>query len=208
MDFKKNHLPFFIQAEKLKVNLRHCWTSDKNRQESVAEHCWQMALLFLTLRPYLRHSVEESKVFKLITIHDLPEAITGDIPAWTKKGMQKEEKLRNERKALDKMIMKLPSSQKEEFMSLWLEYTEKKTREALLVKMMDILDVLFQHWVGDIRTWSKEEFEFNVRRNSQHYFENEPELLNLYNEFVDLLELKKSPSSKGKTADPIQVEVK
>ena len=40
-------LNFVQAAEKLKTELRHSWTSDINRQESVAEHTWLMSLLAL-----------------------------------------------------------------------------------------------------------------------------------------------------------------
>lgn len=36
---------FFKLAERLKTELRHSWTTDSSRQESVAEHTW-MVLLF------------------------------------------------------------------------------------------------------------------------------------------------------------------
>ena len=69
-------------AEKLKCNTRHCYTSS-GRHESVAEHCWRTALMAMLLESEFPQA-DMNKVIKMILIHDLGEAFTGDIPCFNK----------------------------------------------------------------------------------------------------------------------------
>ena len=55
-------LDFLALAERLKTELRHSWLSS-GRQESVAEHSFQMALMALLVHPHLAHPVDLGKVF-------------------------------------------------------------------------------------------------------------------------------------------------
>ena len=65
---------------KLKVNTRHCWTTE-DRQESVAEHSWRLALMPLLIAEHYPDT-DINKVVKMCLIHDFGEALTGDIPAF------------------------------------------------------------------------------------------------------------------------------
>lgn len=73
-------LSFLTLAEKLKTTLRHSWTNDPARQESTAEHSWMICLLAMVLFGKTKLQLDQLKVLKMLVIHDLAEAITGDIP--------------------------------------------------------------------------------------------------------------------------------
>ena len=73
---------FLDIAEKMKCNTRHSWTST-NRKESVAEHSWRLSLMALLLEKEIE-GVDFQKIIKMCIIHDLGEAITGDIPSFLK----------------------------------------------------------------------------------------------------------------------------
>ena len=66
-------LRFLALSERLKCEPRHSWLSD-GQQESVAEHCWQMALMALVVHRELREPVDIEKTLKMILTHDLVEA--------------------------------------------------------------------------------------------------------------------------------------
>lgn len=77
----KKILEFLHIAENLKKLIRHSWLSD-GRQESVAEHTWRMSLMFLLVEPHLGIKVDTQKTLEMIIIHDIIEALVGDIPAF------------------------------------------------------------------------------------------------------------------------------
>jgi putative hydrolase of HD superfamily len=53
-------LDLLALAERLKTGLRHRWLAS-DRQESVAEHCFQMALMALLVHPHLALLVDLGK---------------------------------------------------------------------------------------------------------------------------------------------------
>jgi HD domain len=69
-------LEFLALSERLKCEPRHSSLSN-GQQESVAEHCWQMALMALVVHRKLREPVDIEKTLKMILTHDLVEAETG-----------------------------------------------------------------------------------------------------------------------------------
>ena len=56
-------LDFLALAERLKCELRHSWLSN-GRQESVAEHSWQMALMAMLMHRHLERPVDLGKTLK------------------------------------------------------------------------------------------------------------------------------------------------
>ena len=75
-------LDFLKIAERLKDNTRHCTTSNR-RPESVAEHSWRVSLLAMLLEDEIKDA-DFNKIIRMCIIHDLGEAITGDIPSFWK----------------------------------------------------------------------------------------------------------------------------
>ena len=71
---------FMAIAERLKCNTRHSWTSTY-RHESVAEHSWRLTLLAYFVQDEFPEA-DMNKVIQMCILHDLGEAITGDIPAF------------------------------------------------------------------------------------------------------------------------------
>src|SRR2546422_11377854 len=72
-------LAFLRSAERLKTVTRSGWTSTGQR-ESVAEHTWRLCLMAMLL--YDRaEGIDLARLLKMCLIHDLGEAIGGDIPA-------------------------------------------------------------------------------------------------------------------------------
>ena len=147
-------LPFLNAVEKLKCNTRHAWTSS-GRQESVAEHSWRLSLMALLLKDEFP-SLDMEKVLTMCLIHDLGEAVTGDIPAFLKT----EEDSAVEDRAVEKLLYPLP--QKNTFLALFEEMKERKTDEAKLLKALDMLEALIQHNEGDLSTWLPLEHELNL----------------------------------------------
>ena len=80
-------LEFLAFTEGVKRELRHSWLSD-GRRESVAEHSWQMALMAMVVHPRLEAPVDLCRALKMILVHDLAEAETGDVPVFETFGVR------------------------------------------------------------------------------------------------------------------------
>lgn len=149
---------FIHRAEKLKMELRHSWTSD-GRQESVAEHSWRVALMVLLISPHLKQEINLEKALTMALLHDIVEMTTGDIPIFLCKNKNDQDaKFKAERCAIEELQSSLPQKNGPIFSDLWLEFEERKTNEAKLVYAIDKIEAQIQHNEADISTWVTDDF--------------------------------------------------
>ena len=144
-------------AEKLKCNTRHCYTSS-GRHESVAEHCWRTALMAMLLESEFPQA-DMNKVIKMILIHDLGEAFTGDIPCFNK--TSKDET--NESNVLDDWVKTFPEPEQKQWLELYAEMNALETQEAKIYKALDKMEAVIQHDESDISTWIPLEYELQFK---------------------------------------------
>lgn len=137
-------LAFLRAAERLKTVTRSGWTS-AGEQESVAEHTWRLCLMAMLL--YGRTpGIDLARLLKMCLIHDLGEAIGGDVPAPAQQaGGNKADR---ERADLLLLISPLPPELQNEIRELWDEYEAADSPEARLVKGLDKLETILQHTQG------------------------------------------------------------
>ncbi|WP_422375610.1 HD domain-containing protein [Roseibium sp.] len=143
-------------AENLKTEMRHSWLSN-GRRESVAEHTWLMSLAAILMAPHLEHDVDLGQTLKLIAVHDIAEAITGDIPFFEESARQVS-KYADEAEAMEKISAMLPPAAADLLLGLWREYEDCETAEAKFARALDKLEVQHQHNLADLKTWTTEEF--------------------------------------------------
>lgn len=146
-------ISFLGRVEKLKSVPRHCVTSD-GVTENVAAHSWRTALIAYLLKDELP-DVDIDKVIRMCLIHDLGEAVTGDIPTFEKT----QEHEQTEKEALDGLLRELPEALYQEFTALLAEMEALQTREARVYKALDKLEAVIQHNESDISTWLPLEYE-------------------------------------------------
>lgn len=144
-------------AEKLKCNTRHCYTSS-GRHESVAEHCWRTALMAMLLETEFPQA-DMNKVIKMILIHDLGEAFTGDIPCFNK--TSKDEA--NESNVLYDWVKTFPEPEQKQWLELYAEMNALETQEAKIYKALDKMEAVIQHDESDISTWIPLEYELQFK---------------------------------------------
>lgn len=138
-------LTFLRATEQLKNTHRNSWTSE-GRRESVAEHTWRLCLMAMLLADQYP-DVDFARLVKICIVHDLGEAIGGDIPAVDQiAGAGKAEQ---ERRDLLQLLEPLPPRLQDEITGLWDEYEEARTPEARLAKALDKLETILQHNQGD-----------------------------------------------------------
>ena len=146
-------IDFLGIAEKMKCNTRHSWTST-NRKESVAEHSWRLSLIALLLEREIEN-VDFQKIIKMCIIHDLGEAITGDITSFLKTKQDS----KTEQKAITTLIEKLPEPQKTDMLTLFEEMEKRETMESKIYKALDRLEAVIQHNEAPIDSWLPLEYE-------------------------------------------------
>ena len=148
-------LIFLQSAEKLKDTLRSGITS-RGRAESTAEHSWRLCLMAMLFDRELG-GVDHLKLLKLCIVHDLGEAISGDVPATQQ--VAGDGRAAQERADLIALCEPLPADLREELLALWDEYSAAASPEAVLAKGFDKLETMLQHLVG------KNAPDFNYRFN-------------------------------------------
>jgi putative hydrolases of HD superfamily len=158
-------LDFLALAERLKCELRHSWLSN-GRQESVAEHSWQMALMAMLMHRHLEEPVDLGKSLKMILTHDLVEAEVGDVPYFDR-SERRAMKAERERGAIELIRTRLGGAVGQEIYDLWHEYEAKATAEARFAGALDHLEVQAQHNLADIGTWTPIEYDLVYTKMDQ-----------------------------------------
>jgi putative hydrolase of HD superfamily len=159
----KGCITFLQQAERLKNVLRTATTS-QGRRESTAEHSWRLALFAMLLEDELP-DLDFARMLKMCVIHDLGEAIHGDIPAIAQlPGMP--DKSAREREDLQTLATPLPPRLRAQLLSLWDEYDNAASPEARIVKGLDKLETMIQHNQG--RNPPGFDYAFNLGYGVQH----------------------------------------
>jgi len=138
-------LTFIREAERLKSVLRSAYSST-GRQESTAEHTWRLCLLAMVFESEWKE-LDALKILKLCVLHDLGEALHGDVPAVLQH--QTPNKSVQEREDLQTLMRTLPHDLSSAFMALWEEYENATSPEARIVKGLDKLETILQHNQGD-----------------------------------------------------------
>lgn len=149
-------LEFLAMAEKLKCNTRHSYTSS-GRHESVAEHSFRLALMAYMVSDEVPE-IDTDKVIRMCLIHDLGEAITGDIPSFEKTDSDEAA----EDSAVSGFVNQLPEYWKKQLGEMYSEMNELKTPEAKLYKALDKLEAVIQHNEADISTWLPLEYDLQL----------------------------------------------
>lgn len=155
-------IAFLQAAEKLKDTLRSGITSN-GRAESTAEHSWRLCLMAMLFDRELA-GYDHLKLLKLCIVHDLGEAISGDVPATRQ--TQGDGRAARERADLETLCGPLPYDLRCEILALADEYSGAATPEAQMVKGFDKLETMLQHLIG--RNAADFDYRFNLRYGAQH----------------------------------------
>lgn len=143
-------LEFLRATERLKVTHRSAYTSAGD-PESVAEHSWRLCLMALVLREAFPE-VDLGKLLAMCIIHDLGEAIGGDVPAPEQARRRAADpsasKSAREREDLLTLVAPLPESVRTTITRLWDEYERAASLEARVAKALDKLETILQHTQG------------------------------------------------------------
>lgn len=179
MDIKKiqGRLEFLRETEKLKDVLRSAHTSS-GRTESTAEHSWRLCLMAIVFEDQLA-GLDVLKLLKMCVIHDLGEAINGDIPAVSKASFPN--KSEDERNDLLLLTRALDDKLKIEILALWEDYEHAQSPEAKAVKALDKLETILQHNQGK----NPEDFDYAFNLAYGKTYTDADPLFELIRSFLD-----------------------
>ena len=164
----KEMIDFFNEIGKLKGMPRRGWViRDIKNPESIAEHTFRVAIMAWMLAKAKGGDLNIEKIIKMALIHDLCEVYAGDAtpydsilsknknkrkeimktwPRFSKKEREKftKSKFDKEKKALQKIISKLPPDLKKEIEKLWLDYEKGLSPEGRFFKQTDRMESFLQ----------------------------------------------------------------
>ena len=185
-------LDFFIEIGKLKRLPRRGWVINQIKNpESIAEHIFRTAIMSWILGGE-KKGLNLEKLIKMALIHDLCEVYAGDITPYdsilprskkklrelmkiwprfpiTERKKRAIDKLKKERRALEKLISKLPARFKKEIRNLWLDYEKGLSPEGRFFRQADRAENFLQaleYWkkyknppLGPWWLWAREFFD-------------------------------------------------
>ncbi|MBI2084915.1 MAG: HD domain-containing protein [Candidatus Aenigmarchaeota archaeon] len=136
MDNNERISKLFFEAGQLKRLPRSGWSlAGVKNAESVAEHSWRASLIGLVLAKM--ENVDENKVVKMCLLHDFAETRTGDVNRVNDRYIES----KGEAKAFADIFSEIFEG---EFVEIFSEREAQKTKEAIVAKDADILEVFIQ----------------------------------------------------------------
>lgn len=144
-------LDFLRATERLKVVRRSAFTSE-GEPESVAEHTWRVCLMAVVLCDEFPNA-DLGKLLAMCVVHDLGEAIGGDVPAPEQARRLAADpaatKSAGERQDLLTLLGPLSDATRAMITGLWDEYEAASSVEARIAKALDKLETILQHTQGE-----------------------------------------------------------
>ena len=103
----------------------------------MADHTFRTVLISMVMSDL--RGLDTSKIMRMALIHDLPEAITGDVISKVA-----EDKLMVDNESMNKIIQYIPEPVRQMYEAIWLEWLTASTTEAKIVHEIDKLEMAIQ----------------------------------------------------------------
>ena len=148
-----------MHGNQLKRTVRTGWVQrGVTGAENVAAHSYGVGFTTLILAPTLGEPINLARALAMAILHDLPEALTTDIPRPAWRYLPEGSKDGVERKAMAEIVGNLAEA--DEILGLWKELSEATTVEARLVKDADKLELYLQAIVYEKQSGNQSLQEF------------------------------------------------
>ena len=138
----KSLIDILYLAGKLKKTVRAGWVEKANISdpESVADHSYRVTILAALIGDIL--GLDADRMVRMALIHDLSEAVTGDItPTQIRRGRNKETE---EKLATAEIFSKFPLTIRNRYKAIWDEFIAGKTKEAKILHELDAFEMAIQ----------------------------------------------------------------
>lgn len=141
-------LETLVELQRLKNLDRTGWTlrGMSPRTESVAAHSFGVGVTAMMLADELATQgveIDRERVLRMALLHDWAEVRIGDMPRTTNQYFGADQRKRAETAAFDDITERLPAI-KTLYRELFLDYEQRSSLEARLVKAADVIDLLVQ----------------------------------------------------------------
>jgi putative hydrolase of HD superfamily len=146
--------------------------------ENVAAHSFGVVFVALVLAQVVEETLDLGRLLAIAALHDLPEALTTDIPTPAWRYLPPGIKTEVERGALQEMLDETEFAPA--FMNLWEELHADQTPEARLVHDADRLEMYLQAMVYEKQTGNMYLEEFWERPYTFNY----PQAQAIYDKIV------------------------
>jgi len=191
----EKQIKFILELDKIKSIIRQTYLANAIRKENDAEHSWHLAIMAIILEEYFDKDINLLKVIKMVLMHDVVEIDAGDTFCYDTKANQ--DKMIREKKAAESIYNILPENQAQEYKSLWYEFEEGQTKEAIFANVLDRLQPIMLNFETNGALWIENNISQQqvLNRNEKTLINGPKEISNylitLLNKAVELGYLKK-----------------
>ncbi len=159
-------IEFIHKITKLKTIKRQGWVREGvPKPESIADHVFRSSIMVLLFAE--KFNLDVNKLLKMCLIHDLSEAITGDLvdERGNKIVMDKIKKYEKELTVMENLLEGL--EEKDKILQLWKEAESMESDYAKALKKIDRLEMVFQayEYEGLISPKKLDEFWINAEKH-------------------------------------------
>jgi putative hydrolase of HD superfamily len=157
-----------LHGNQLKRTARTGWTQrGVPLGENVAAHTFGVAFATLVLAQQIEEEVDLGRALALALLHDLPEALTSDVPSPAWRFLSRDLKAQMERAALAEMVRE--TSFEAQFGVWWQDLAENESVEARLVHDADKIDLFLQAIIFEEQTGNRHLAQFWERPFQFHF---------------------------------------
>ncbi|MBS7626374.1 HD domain-containing protein [Candidatus Bathyarchaeota archaeon] len=137
-------LRFIHDVGRIKSVIRTGWREKVGieKPESVADHIYRTAVISMIISDL--EGFDTEKVLRMALLHDLAEAVTGDLTPTKKEMYTPSNFMELEEEAIRKILSNLPENLSNRYLSIWREMRDSESEEAKLVRSVDKLEMAIQ----------------------------------------------------------------
>jgi len=162
----------FLHRSKALESAERYGSSLKAGRNTVAEHSWRLGLMTYVIGTECKVQIDMAHALTLALMHDLGEAKSGDIDAYTQiKGGEGvlSTKAKEEEVSMREMTGDLSFGT--HIYSLWQEYEDQETLESKFVKALDKIEGFLHIAEGEVKMYIPKEFHADYANKAVEAFD-------------------------------------
>jgi putative hydrolase of HD superfamily len=149
-----DQLRFILEIDKLKAVVRQTPLLDGSRNETDAEHTWQIATMAVVLAAFAGSGVDPMRAVRMLLVHDIVEIDAGDTFLYADEAAHAAQRETEER-AAERLFGLLPDDQGAALRALWEEFEAHESADARFARTMDRLQPFLHNVFTGGLGWKK-----------------------------------------------------